>query len=168
MTVFVPLPKVLFRCQGILLSGRGTGTSGRGTACVDMFRLCHTDILDRLVHNVHRLSRVNPWGKKPINRQWKSPKKEVKNQPEKLSSRLNTQMRTADRTSLPGRAVFFKVVVGVPGRKATVRRCTCCIHDEGRSLGFADQVVIPNHPEQLPLRAVVVSIQGKGEMNFVR
>ena len=51
-----------------------------------------------------------------------------------------------------------RIVVGVPRRKATVCRCTCCIRDEGRPLGFADQAVIPNHPELLPLRAVVVSV----------
>ena len=55
-------------------------------------------------------------------------------------------------------AARVKVVVGVPRRKATVCRCTCCIRDEGRPLGFADQAVIPNHPELLPLRAVVVSV----------
>ena len=61
-----------------------------------------------------------------------------------------------------------KIIVGVPRRKATVRRRTCCIRDEGRPLGFANQVVKPNHPELLPLRAVVVSVQGKGEMKLVR
>ena len=55
-------------------------------------------------------------------------------------------------------AARVKIVVGVPRRKATVCRCTCCIRDEGRPLGFADQAVIPNHPELLPLRAVVVSV----------
>jgi hypothetical protein len=61
-----------------------------------------------------------------------------------------------------------KVVVGVPRRKATVRRCTCCIRDEGRPLGVADQAVIPNHPELHSLRAGVVSVCGKGGMNPVR
>ena len=42
-----------------------------------------------------------------------------------------------------------------------------CVHDEGGPLGFADQAVLPNHPELHPLRAVVVSVQGKGEMNLV-
>ena len=55
-------------------------------------------------------------------------------------------------------AQAVKEVVGVPRRKATVCRCTCCIRDEGRPLSFADQAVIPNHPELLPLRAVVVSV----------
>ena len=45
---------------------------------------------------------------------------------------------------------------------------SCCIHDEGRPLGFADQAVLPNHPELHPLRAVVVNVQGKGGMNLVR
>jgi hypothetical protein len=62
-----------------------------------------------------------------------------------------------------------RLIVGVSRRKATVvRRCTCCIRDEGRPLGFADQAVIPNHPELQSLRAVVVSVQGKGGMNLVR
>jgi hypothetical protein len=65
-------------------------------------------------------------------------------------------------------AVCVKVVVGVPRRKATVRRCTCCIRDEGRPLGVADQAVIPNHPELHSLRAGVVSVCGKGGMNPVR
>jgi Transposase DNA-binding len=56
------------------------------------------------------------------------------------------------------RPARVKVLVGVPRRKATVRRCTCCIRDEGRPLGFADQAVIPNHPELHSLRAGVVSV----------
>ena len=55
-------------------------------------------------------------------------------------------------------ALRVRLVVGVPRRKATVRRRTCCIRDEGRPLSFADQAVIPNHPELLPLRAGVVSV----------
>jgi UDP-galactopyranose mutase len=57
-------------------------------------------------------------------------------------------------------AEIFKVVVGVPRRKATGSRCrcTCCIRDEGWPLGFADQTVIPNHPELHSLRASVVSV----------
>ncbi len=47
-------------------------------------------------------------------------------------------------------SVVFKIAVGVPRRKATVCRCTCCIRDEGSPLGFADQAVIPNHPELPP------------------
>ena len=42
------------------------------------------------------------------------------------------------------------------------------MRDEGRPLDFADQAVIPNHPELQSLRALVVSVQGKGEMNLVR
>ena len=53
-------------------------------------------------------------------------------------------------------------------KEATVRRCTCCIRDEGRPLGVADQAVIPNHPELHSLRAGVVSVCGKGGMNPVR
>ncbi len=65
-------------------------------------------------------------------------------------------------------AARVKTVVGVPRSKATVRRRACCMSDEGRPLGFADQAVIPNHPELQPLRAVVVSVSGKGGMKPVR
>jgi hypothetical protein len=73
--------------------------------------------------------------------------------------------RWSPEGSTPARV---KVLVGVPRRKATVRRCTCCIRDEGRPLGVADQAVIPNHPELHSLRAGVVSVCGKGGMNPVR
>jgi len=38
----------------------------------------------------------------------------------------------------------------------------CCINDEGRPLDIADQTEVSNHPELHPLRAVVVSVTGKG------
>jgi len=44
----------------------------------------------------------------------------------------------------------------------------CCTSDEGRPLGVADQAEIPNHPELYSLRAVVVSVMGKGGSTFVR
>ena len=56
------------------------------------------------------------------------------------------------------RPLHVRLVVGVPRRKATEGRCTCCIRDEGWPLGFADQAVIPNHPELHSLRASVVSV----------
>ena len=56
------------------------------------------------------------------------------------------------------RPLHVRLVVGVPRRKATEGRCTCCIRDEGWPLGFADQAVIPNHPELHSLRAGVVSV----------
>ncbi|WP_154661424.1 hypothetical protein [Budvicia aquatica] len=34
--------------------------------------------------------------------------------------------------------VSVTMIVGVPRKKATVCRCTCCISDEGKPLGFAD------------------------------
>jgi len=44
----------------------------------------------------------------------------------------------------------------------------CCTSDEGRPLGVADQAEIPNHPELHSLRAVVVSVTGKGGNTSVR
>ena len=44
----------------------------------------------------------------------------------------------------------------------------CCTSDEGRPLGVADQAEIPNHPELHSLRAVVVSVMGKGGSTPVR
>ena len=55
-------------------------------------------------------------------------------------------------------ALGVRIDVGVPRRKATEGRCTFCIRDEGWPLGFADQAVIPNHPELHSLRASVVSV----------
>jgi hypothetical protein len=81
-------------------------------------------------------------------------------------SNVSTDATIAHKTTT-GTAVV-NVLVGVPRRKATVRRCTCCIRDEGRPLGVADQAVIPNHPELHSLRAGVVSVCGKGGMNPVR
>ena len=49
------------------------------------------------------------------------------------------------------------------GAEALTARCTC---DEGGPLGFADQAVIPNHPELLALRALVVSVRGKGRLDL--
>ncbi len=63
----------------------------------------------------------------------------------------------ADTASI-AKIYFVIFVVGVPRRKATVCRRTCCIRDEGGPLGFADQAVIPNHPELHSLRAGVVSV----------
>jgi len=37
-----------------------------------------------------------------------------------------------------------------------------CKRDEGRSLGAGDQEQAPNHCELLALRALVVSVAGKG------
>ena len=45
---------------------------------------------------------------------------------------------------------------------------TCCTSDEGRPLGFADQPVISNRPELRSLRAIVVSVRGKGMGTHVR
>jgi hypothetical protein len=44
----------------------------------------------------------------------------------------------------------------------TAKEVWSCKRDEGRSLGVGDQAQAPNHCELLPLKAVVVSVAGKG------
>ncbi|SDR64233.1 hypothetical protein SAMN05519103_09559 [Rhizobiales bacterium GAS113] len=44
----------------------------------------------------------------------------------------------------------------------TAKEVWSCKRDEGRPLGAGDQERAPNHCELLPLRAVVVSVAGKG------
>jgi hypothetical protein len=69
---------------------------------------------------------------------------------------MNREIHVRICESLRGQ--FPRATRRVPRRKATEGRCTCCIRDEGWPLGFADQAVIPNHPELHSLRASVVSI----------
>src|ERR1019366_2170056 len=51
--------------------------------------------------------------------------------------------------------------LGVP-RAHESREVWNCKRDEGRSLGAGDQEQAPNHCELLALRALVVSVAGKG------
>ena len=55
-----------------------------------------------------------------------------------------------------------KRLVNAPEVARTADRFTGCKRDEGRPLGAGDQAQASNHCELLPLRAVVVSVAGKG------
>lgn len=44
----------------------------------------------------------------------------------------------------------------------------CCTEDEGRPLGIAIQVEIPNHLKLLWSKATVVSVKEKAKLDFVR
>jgi len=44
----------------------------------------------------------------------------------------------------------------------------CCTEDEGRPLGIAIQVEIPNHLKLLWSKATVVSVKEKARLDFVR
>ena len=50
----------------------------------------------------------------------------------------------------------------VPRTRRQQRRCGSCERDEGGPLGAGDQELAPNHCELLSLRAMVVSVAGKG------
>ena len=50
----------------------------------------------------------------------------------------------------------------------TAKEVWSCRRDEGRPLGAGDQEQASNHCELLPLRAVVVSVAGKGGAGHVR
>ncbi len=68
------------------------------------------------------------------------------------------ELDVMDCPECQGRSIARRHVQQPKGR----RNKSCCMKDEGRPLGIEMQILVPNHLELRGLRALVVSVEGKG------